>query len=284
MRLAVALAAAALALAAAGVAVSAPARTLAPYRGAGSWVSVYDGGAWAHPDGVVRTLAAHHVHTLFVQTANDDLRRDVFRPAALGRLIDDAHAAGLSVVGWYLPSLATPARDVRRALAGARFRSASGEGFDSFALDIEATNVRSLALRDRRAVAFAAAVRRSLPAQTAIGAITPDPTGALYWRDFPFAQLAPWVDVFLPMEYFTFRTSGAAGVSRYTAANIVAIRGAVGDARFPVHAIGGDALGATASELHAFFGAAARSDTVGVSLWEYGETSPAQWAALGAAA
>jgi hypothetical protein len=283
MRFGVALVVSVLALAVTSVALPGRGRSLAPYRGAGSWVSVYDGAAWTHPQRVVQTLAAHRVRTLFVETANDKHDRDVVHPVALGRLIDDAHAAGIRVVGWYLPSLVTPWRDLHRALVGARFRSPAGEGFDSFALDVEATNLRSLALRDRRAVALVAAVRKQMPSRMSLGAITVDPTGASYWRNYPFAGLAPNVDVFLPMEYFTFRTSGAAGVRRYTTANIAYIRRAVGDAGFPVHAIGGDALDATTPELAAFFCAAARSNTLGVSLWEYGETSRAQWSVLGRA-
>lgn len=282
-RLVFALATVVAALAAAQTALPAHGRSLAAYRGTGSWVSVYDTAAWAHPDRVVRTLVAHRIHTLYVETANDKRNLDVVHPAALGRLIDDAHAAGIAVVGWYLPSLTTPWVDLRRALAGARFTTPSGGRFDSFALDIEATNVRSLTLRSRRAVSLAADVRRRLPARESLGAITIDPTGATYWRGYPFRTLARSVDIFLPMEYFTYRTHGAAGARAYTAANIRVIRRAVGDARFPVHAIGGDALTATARELSAFFGAANASDTLGVSLWEYGETSGAQWTALGRA-
>jgi hypothetical protein len=282
-RLALAAAVAAAALTAAQVAIPAHGRSLAAYRGTGSWVSVYDTAAWSQPERVVRTLVAHHIHTLYVETANDKHDRDIVHPVALGRLIDDAHAAGIAVVGWYLPSLATPRTDLHRALVGARFRTPTGGRFDSFALDVEATNVASLALRSRRAVALAAAVRRHLPAREPLGAITIDPAGAAYWRGYPFRALARSVDIFLPMEYFTYRTHGAAGVRAYTAANIRVIRRSVGDGRFPVHAIGGDALTATTRELRAFFGAANASDTLGVSLWEYGETTHAQWAALASA-
>jgi hypothetical protein len=258
---------------------------LEAYSGTGSWVSIYDTPAWRRPERVVQTLADHRVHTLFLQTSNYRQSVDVVRPAKVERFLDAAHAAGIAVVGWYLPSLANPSRDLRRALAGARFRSAAGNGFDSFALDIESTKVRWLALRNQRAVALAAAVRRALPRTYPLGAITIAPVGAspTYWPGYPYQALAPSVDVFLPMAYFTARTRGAANVSAYTAANLRVIRAQIG-AGFPIHPIGGEARHAPLAEVKAFLRSAASANTVGTSLWEYGEMTPAQWSALADAA
>jgi hypothetical protein len=253
---------------------------LAPFEGRGSWVSIYDRGAWADPERVVERLRANGVGTLFLETGNDRQRRDVFRPAATARFLDAAHHAGIHVVGWYLPSLATPRRDLHRALAAARFRAPDGEGFDAFALDVEATTVRSIPRRTTRAVSLVAAVRAGLPHRTALGAITIDPVGARYWPRYPFRQLARSVDVFLPMEYFTYRTRGAAGVTRYSDANVAAVRLLAGRPSFPVHPIGGAAADATLRELHAFLRSSASAGVVGTSLWEYGQTTPRQWAAL----
>jgi hypothetical protein len=207
----------------------------------------------------------------------------VAHPVATAGLLDAAHRAGIAVVGWYVPSFVSPARDVQRALAGARFRSPSGVGFDAFALDIEATNVRSLPRRSRRAVAVARTVRAALPPELALGAITIDPDGGRYWNHYPFAGLARSVDVFLPMEYFTYRTSGPRRVAAYSRSNIRLVRRLAGDSSFPVHPIGGDARSATLRELRAFVRASDDSRVVGMSLWEYGGTTRPQWAALAAA-
>jgi hypothetical protein len=269
----------ALAFAAAQVA-DAGARRLVAYAGTGSWVSIYDTAAWRSPSRVVATLAARHIHTLYLQTSNDRQRTAIKFPAQVAEFIEAAHANGIRVVGWYLPSFAANRRDVARIVAGARFRTPAGERFDSFALDIESTKVRSIPLRTRRAVALAAAVRRALPRPYAIGAITIDPVGARYWPGYPFRALARSVDVFLPMTYFTARTSGARRVAAYSSANVRRLRALAGDAAFPVHPIGGDARSASLPELRAFLLAAAASHTLGASLWEYGETSRAQWALL----
>src|SRR5436305_12549137 len=160
--------AAALLVAASGAEAS-PHRSLAPFRGAGTWVSIYDTHALRHPEAVVRRLHAHHIHTLFLQTSNDRQLRSVAHPVAVGRFLTAAHLAGMSVVGWYLPSFAVPRADVRRALKGARFRSPRGDRFDAFALEIESTKVRSLGRRSARAVAVAWAVRRGLPPRLRLG-------------------------------------------------------------------------------------------------------------------
>jgi hypothetical protein len=257
---------------------AAPAHRIAAFTGTGSWVSIYDTAALRHPARVVETLRSHGVHTLFVETANDKQPRNVAHPRALSQLIDAAHAAHLDVVGWYLPSLAAPRQDVRRALAGARFTSARGEHLDAFALDLEATNVRSLHRRSTRAVWVTHDVRAAMPRAMALGAITIDPVGARYWDGYPFAGLRRSVDVFLPMEYFTYRTRGARHVAAYSRANVAAVRRRAGDASFPVHPIGGAAGDATPAELQAFLRAS--RGTTGVSLWEYGETTARQWALL----
>ena len=51
----------------------------------------------------------------------------VFRPDRAGRFIDAAHAAGLRIVAWYLPSFLSVKTDARKALAAIRFRSANGD-------------------------------------------------------------------------------------------------------------------------------------------------------------
>ena len=230
------------------------------YRGTGSWVSIYDTAAWAHPEQVVQTLAANRVSTLFLETANDKQPRDVVRPGVVSRFLDAAHAAGISVVGWYLPSLATPARDLRRALAGARFQSASGETFDSFALDIEATNVHSLAVRTRPG----GGAGRRRPSRRRAGH---DP-GRDHDRSGRVDVLA---GLPVPPAGGKRRRPPADGVlhrprpRRRPASPPTApptrrvVRERVGDPAFPVHPIGGEASRATLPELRAFLRASAEA-------------------------
>jgi hypothetical protein len=255
-------------------------RSLGAFRGTGTWISIYDRTARRHPDEVAARLREYGIDTLFLQTSNDRQRRAVAHPVATARLLDAAHDAGARVVGWYVPGFRSPRRDVEHALAGARFRSPRGDGFDAFALDVESTEVRSLATRSARAVAVARRVRAGLPVGVALGAISIDPAGARYWDGYPFAGLARSVDVFLPMEYFTYRARGAARVGGYSRRDVALVRRLAGDPAFPVHPIGGVARAATLPELRAFLRVNRRE--IGVSLWEYGETSATELALLAA--
>jgi hypothetical protein len=271
------------ATAAFGAADSAPGAAAGnPYAGLGTWVSIYDATAWRNPERTVASIAARGVTTLFVETSNFRQEKDVVQPAGTARFLEAAHARGLAVVGWYLPSLAQPARDLRRALAGLEFESSRGHRFDSFALDLESTAVRSIPLRNARAVALALKLRAAAPDDYPLGAITVAPVGASrsYWPKYPFAALAPSIDVFLPMAYFTARVRGAVAVRAYTAANIRLIRTQTANPEVAVHPIGGIAPRATAAETAAFVAAAASCGSLGSSLWEFAATTAAEWAQL----
>jgi hypothetical protein len=277
----VAVAAIASAAGAGGAARGSAGRSLEAYSGLSAWISIYDKPLWRAPALTVGTLAAHGVHTLFLQTSNYRARRDIVDPDGVAAFLAAAHAANIDVVAWYLPSFAHPALDVRRALAAVEFE-AGPESFDSFALDVESTVVRSPAVRNARALALAAAVRRAVPADYPLGAITIAPVGAspTYWPAFPFRGLSRLVDVFLPMAYFTARTRGAAGVAWYTAANVRAIRAQATAPAFPVHAIGGETPHATAAEVRAFVQASTACGVLGAGLWELQRTTAAEWAEL----
>ncbi len=137
------------------------------------------------------------------------------RTDLVARFIAAAHDRGINVVAWYLPSLADPGRDFRRTMRAIRFRTIDGDGFDSFALDIESRLVRSPArrtsrllwLRRPRSVVCGAFVRargdRSVRAK--------DSARPRVLARFPYRGLARSFDVFLPMTYFAYGPKGARG-------------------------------------------------------------------------
>jgi hypothetical protein len=173
------------------------------YAGLGTWIDIFETADWAHPKRDVEAMARDGVRTLYLQTGNYEQRADLVRPRALGRFVDAAHAAGLRVVAWYLPAFLYPAQDLRRALAAIRFRSSTGQRFDAFALDIEASLVRGVPLRSQRLLRLSARLRAATGPGYALGAIIPSPVGMrrhpAYWPRFPYRQLAGDYDVFLPM-------------------------------------------------------------------------------------
>jgi hypothetical protein len=209
------------------------------------------------------------------------------RRGALGRFVDAAHAAGLRVVAWYLPSFADPAQDTRRALAAIRFRSATGERFDSFALDIEAGFVRPVPLRTRRLLRLSARLRAAVGRRYALGAIIPSPVGIrrhpAYWPHFPYRQLARFYNVFLPMAYSTDAGVRGTGATRaYNDADIAIIRARTRKPRVPIHLIGGLASAIGAEETAGFMRAVADCTPLGYSLYDFPITRLSTWKVLDA--
>jgi hypothetical protein len=256
------------------------------YRGTGAWIDRYDLVQLRDPQAVVDEMAAHGVRTLYVETASWKVPRsvEIVAPALTGELLSAAHAHGMKVVAWYLPDLVHTATDVRRVEAALAFRSADGQAFDSFALDIEATALNPIRRRDAALLELSRRTRRAAGAGYPLGAIVPDQlstsTGPGLWPRFPYASVARYYDVFLPMAYSSFnRARGPGAVYRYTASNVRFVRRAT---HRPVHLIGGLTGQMTPTEQAAAARGAVDAGAIGASLYEYGRYDAASWAALSA--
>jgi hypothetical protein len=254
------------------------------YSGVGSWVDIFATAARREPAAVVRSLTAHGVHTLYLETSNATQRQPIVHPAVVGSFLDAAHAAGIDVVAWYLPALTTPARDLARAMAAIRYRSPGGQRFDSFALDIESSAVRSVPLRNERLVSLSRALRSAVGGSYPLGAIIPSPVGMWlhpkYWPDFPYAQLGALYDAFVPMAYFSYHTTTERGAYAYTREVIAAIRVESGRRNVPIQLIGGIADAIGSAGLDGFARAAADCGVDGISLYAYLQTSADEWQRL----
>jgi hypothetical protein len=264
---------------------TATSRHRSAYTGLGTWLDIYATPYWEHPEREVAAMARVGVRTLYLQTGNYEQRADLVRPQALGRFIDAAHAAGMRVVSWYLPSFLYPEQDARRALAAIRFRSARGERFDSFALDIEASLVHSVPLRTKRLLQLSARLRKAVGHGYPLGAIIPSPVGIRrhrhYWPGFPYRQLARFYDVILPMAYATDRhIRGISETRAYDAADIAIIRARTGKSHVPIHLIGGLANAMGVKEIAGFMRAVGDCGPLGYSLYAFSVTRKATWKAL----
>jgi len=256
----------------------------AVYSGVGSWVDIFATAARRDPEDVVRSLSLHGVRTLYLETSNATQREAIVHPLVVGQFLDYAHALGIDVVAWYLPSLASPSRDLARALAAIRYRSPLGQRFDSFALDIESSDVRSVALRNERLLSLSRSIRLAVGPSYPLGAIIPSPVGMWlhpkYWPDFPYEQLGALYDAFVPMAYFSYHVHTQAGAYAYTRNVVHAIRVETGRRDVPIQLIGGiaDAIGSGA--MSGFARAAADCGVSGISLYAYLETNASEWRRL----
>jgi hypothetical protein len=259
------------------------ASNLDAYRGLGTWVDVYDWSLTFGKDGALVTpetidaMVGAGVQTLYLQTAKWDVPDPVLEPDRLLPLIRRAKERGLRVVAWYMPGLVDPASDMAHMLASARL------GVDGLAVDIEFRRVSDVAERNRRLVDLSRSMRNALPNQ-AIGAIVLPPVvldviNPRYWPDFPWQALAPYYDIWLPMAYWTNRTtsSGYRDGYRYSWENITLIRQHLGIGGAPVHLIGGIGDDTVPADVGGMLRASAEHGVLGASLYDWRTTGAHLW-------
>jgi hypothetical protein len=226
-------------------------------------------------------MADAGIETLYVQgtraSAGDVLERE-----RLESLLERARERGLAAVVWYVPSLLDPAADLRRLLALAELE------VDAVAVDVEARDVADPAERSRRLVALSRDLREALP-DVALGAVPVAPVllevvNPAWWPGFPWRELAPHYDAWLPMSYSTDRRadSGYRDAERYTAENIDRLRTNLGRADAPVHPIGGVADGLAVPDVEGLVRAAGAAGAVGTSLYDWRTAAPELLEPLGA--
>ncbi len=252
------------------------------YAGLGTWIDAYDWSRTFGKDGPlvevadIDRMADLGVQTLYVQTSRWNAPADILEPERLVPLIERAQARGMHVVAWYLPTFVDPAADLRRLLAAATL------DVDAVAVDIESRDVTDTDERNRRLVELSHDLRQALPG-VALGAIVFPPVvmevvNPSFWPGFPWSELAPLYDVWVPMAYQSFRTdaSGYRDGYRYTAENIDRLRAHVGD-HAVVHPVGGIADATTTSDVEGMIAAAGERGAIGGSLYDWRTTGPELW-------
>ncbi|HYN35957.1 MAG TPA: hypothetical protein VEV82_03180 [Actinomycetota bacterium] len=212
-----------------------------------------------------------------MQTSNYRHDRAIVYRSAAKEMLHEAHAVGIKVVGWYLPSLNRLNQDFRRVRAAIDLRGPEGERFDSFALDIESTTVSDIKERNQRMLFLSNQIRDYVGTDYALGAIVPDPGHSMYWPGFPYKGVNDFFDVFLPMSYFTWRTAGYENVRKYVGLNIRKVRKGTGDKDVPIHVIGGLAGAASRREVQALVNTARERHIAGVSLYDFSITEDHEW-------
>jgi hypothetical protein len=262
----------------------------APFRGLGTWVDVFDYAPRLQANGAlppftpaaVDDVAALGVRTLYVQVANpdNDPPTKLTDEKELQAILDRAHERGLQVVAWYLPSHAAPARDdemIRRIVA----LRAGGRHVDGIGLDLESSEVTDVALRTRRAIAFAKAARRTAGDDMPIAAIVYpavqlEQLNTALWPQFPYKQVNRYVDAWMPMAYYTYRDGALRSPTKYIDESVTILRRRVGS-DVPVHVIGGIADVTTTNDIVDLRAAAKGTDAIGWSLYDYVTTGSAAW-------
>ena len=259
-------------------------RDLEAYRGLGAWVDAFDyapayqsGGEPAVTPAAVDEMAEHGVRTLFLQASRNDSRspKGLVDPALLGRFLERAHRHGMRVVGWYLPKFVDIETDLRLLQAVADFE-VLGHRFDGVAVDIEFTeDVPDHGLRNQQLVELSRRFRQASGGDT-VGAIVLPPVqlevvNPQLWPDFPYRELAPFYDVWLPMSYWSFRRtdSGYQDGYTYNEESTRRLRTNLGNSAVPVHGIGGIGDEVTTVDLDRFVSSLVDTGSVGGSIYDW---------------
>jgi hypothetical protein len=254
------------------------------FRGLGAWADVYDYSALS-PATAVSDLKAHGVRTLYLGTARYDSATDILYPNDVAAWLAAAHAAGIRVVGWYVPDYADLTRDVRRTLAIASYVSPAGQRFDAIGIDIEYMPAGTSPSVWNQAVATHLARVRAGTAQPVAAIVLPPVLMRLYpdrWATFPWSAVGADANAVAPMSYWTSYTPAprcAAGdpqycAYQYTRDNVLLSRQYTG---LPVHAIGGSGDAATVAEVADHVRAARETAAAGGSFYDYLTTKPGFW-------
>lgn len=272
-----------------------PRFTMDPYRGLGAWLDVFDWSFHYNPDNppevdltAIDRMASAGVRTLYFQPARWDGPPGILEPERAMAFIERAHAHGMAVVGWYLPTFEDLDADRRQIDAIAALP------IEGLGIDIESTAVDDEAERNRRLVQLSASLREAYPGEVLSAIVLPPVVTEVYgtyWGTFPWEELAPYYDVWQPMGYWTNRTheSGWRDAYTYTAANIDLLREATGRPDAVVHPVGGlgccegPTVPTTPADIEGMVRAAAERGAPGASIYDYVTTGEDLWVPLQAA-
>jgi hypothetical protein len=225
-------------------------------------------------DAIVQKAIQAGLTQLWVRVG--DSLQGFYGASFLDALVPAAHQRGLAVIGWGFPYLYDPVGDAGWSAAALAWKAPGGAGLDGFSADIEAASEGTM-LSARRASVYLGLVRPHVTGRPLVATVY-QPTD--YWlKVYPYQAMAPYVDAFAPMVYWSCTEPGAAATAAVTRLGSMA----------PVHVIGqafddgpsGGRVGSPApAEISRFLDAARRSGAAGASFWVWQSATTAEWNAL----
>ena len=253
---------------------------LRPFAGLSTWIDIYDTDLTSAEQ--IARAAAGGVELIFVQSARHKSPTDIQDAKRLGEVLELAHDRGMQVMVWYVPDFVRERRDHRRSMAAIAFQSPRGDRPDAFGLDIEIEDQTDIALRTQRLLGLSKALREWVGPNYPMAAIVLPPLQLElrqdWWPNFPYAQIRPYYDVFIPMSYSSYRGTDATTTYQWNAQNVQLVRQEAGDPTLPVHLAGG--IADNFPQVGAFVRAVRDSNSIGGGLYDLHTTHPDAWPIL----
>jgi hypothetical protein len=217
----------------------------------------------------VDRLANDGVQTLYIQPSTFRHPAVILDASLLRQIVNRAHARGMKVVGWYLPEFLSLEFDLERLAAIAKF------GFDGLGVDIESTANANVADRTQKLLIESRFMRGAYPNLPMLAIpVTPviwEQLNRSWWPNFPYRQLVPYYDAWMPMAYWSYRSTTFTEWNdpyRYTYESVVRLRALTGQPRLPVHPIGGEATNLSGSDVFWMNAAMVDSGAIGGSVYD----------------
>jgi len=242
--------------------------------GKGMWIWQPDRTEQGNAGAIVTKALAAGLTQLWVRVG--DSRYGFYGASFLASLVPIAHARGLAVIGWGFPHLYDPVGDAAWTLAALAWHSPTGERLDGWSADIE-TASEGTALSGRRATTYLGLVRPAVGGRPLVATVFP-PTD--YWlRVYPYEAMAPYVDAFAPMIYWSCREPGDAAAAAIQRLAPLAPVHLIGQA-YDMAPAGGRVGHPSGAEISRFLDVARRDGAVGASFWDWQEINAEEWSAL----
>jgi hypothetical protein len=236
----------------------------------------------------IRNIELRMAYGSFFEASNPGAR------AWLDRFIDASAAAGVRLLAWEVPRRATTP-EISEAVAIARYRTSSGNGFSGSALDIENGDdyMGDGVAAKQGMVDYIHQVRQAVGRYYLVIATVVSPR-LTHWTNaqYPYARIAPYASVLQPMEYwhYFYETShhvyARDGVSNAVAGAVTLTKQLAGR-DVPVNVAGqSDDLGGTGvpspDEIGWSLAAAKHAGAIGEMFFDWRGTPADRWPAIGA--
>ena len=253
---------------------------LRPFAGLSTWIDIYDTDMTSAEQ--VQIAADGGAQLLYVQSARHKSPTDIQDAKRLGEVLELAHDRGMLVMVWYVPDFVREKQDFRRSQAAIAFESPRGDRPDAFGLDIEIEDQPDIALRTERLLRLSSELRNWAGKDYPMAAIVLPPLQLElrqdWWPNFPYAQLRPYYDAYIPMSYSSYRGTDEATTYNWNVENVRRMRKEIGDPTVPIHLAGG--IADNFPQVGAFVSAVRNSGALGGGLYDLTTTHPDAWRIL----